>query len=185
MSLSLKNDRPCPGIVRDRFLRGQVRRRAVFRGLLLLRRLAGSLPEDAAGFPAGHGVYPAVLPGESPGIRWIPNSCVAGPCAHPDHSMQVIEIESLQDGEKTTPDYRARPTQHQTASPAAASSRKPGNPVDASELSGTGWIEPWWAAQNLALFVTEPKIAAAITIFRKRAGKQGDARVGPPNSTRR
>jgi|WetSurMetagenome_2_1015567.scaffolds.fasta_scaffold59838_2 hypothetical protein len=77
----------------------------------------------------------------------------------PNHGMQVVEIESLQDDEydlflHNTADYMIRHHVPRLHGSMECLSMLP-------ELSNTSWIEPW-AAQDLALFVTEPKIEAAI-----------------------
>jgi hypothetical protein len=86
-------------------------------------------------------------------MRW------PGHGADPNHSMQVIEIESLQDDEyglflHRTADYMIRHHLPRLHGSLEFLSMLP-------ELSNLSWIEPW-AAQNLSLFVTEPKIEAAI-----------------------
>ena len=86
-------------------------------------------------------------------MRW------PGHGVNPNHSLQVIEIESLQDDEydlflHNTADYMIRHHVPRLHGSLEFLSMLP-------ELSNTSWIEPW-AAQNLALFVTEPEIEAAI-----------------------
>jgi uroporphyrinogen-III decarboxylase len=77
----------------------------------------------------------------------------------PNNGLQAIEIESLQDDEydlflNDTADYMIRHHLPRIHGGLAWLSMLP-------QLSGMGWIEPW-AAQNLAMFVAEPEIAAAI-----------------------
>jgi hypothetical protein len=77
----------------------------------------------------------------------------------PDHGMQAIEIEGLQEDEydlflNNTADYMIRHHIPRLHGSLEWMSMLP-------ELSSTSWIEPW-VAQNLALFLTEPRIEDAI-----------------------
>jgi hypothetical protein len=77
----------------------------------------------------------------------------------PDVGFQAIEIECLQDDEydlflDSPADYLIRRHLPRLYGSLKCLSRLP-------ELADTGWIEPW-AAENLAMFVTEPEIEAAI-----------------------
>ena len=86
----------------------------------------------------------------------------------PNHGHQSIEIESLKDDEYdlflTKPaDFMIRhhiPRLHEGLEGLAM----------LPELSNTSWIEPW-AAQTLAMVVTEPKVEAAIKNLQK-AGRE-------------
>jgi hypothetical protein len=85
-----------------------------------------------------------------------------------NNGLQVIEIESMQDDEydlflNSPADYMIRrhlPRLHGGLEWLSA----------LPELSGMGWIEPW-AAQNLAMLLTEPEIEAAIENLQK-AGRE-------------
>jgi hypothetical protein len=86
----------------------------------------------------------------------------------PNHGFQAIEIESLQDDEYdlflySPADFMIRRHLPRLYGSLEFLSMLP-------ELSNTSWIEPW-AAQNLAMFVTEPKIEAAIENLQK-AGRE-------------
>jgi uroporphyrinogen-III decarboxylase len=86
----------------------------------------------------------------------------------PNHGMQAIEIESLKDGEydlflNSPADYLIRHHLPRLHGSLEFLSMLP-------ELSGPGWIEPW-AAQNLALLLTEPKVEEAIGNLQK-AGRE-------------
>lgn len=78
---------------------------------------------------------------------------------NPDIGFQAIEIECLGEKEydlflESPADYLIRHHLPRLHGSLKCLSRLP-------ELAGTGWIEPW-AAQNLALFVTEPEIEDAL-----------------------
>jgi uroporphyrinogen-III decarboxylase len=86
-------------------------------------------------------------------MRWPGHGC------NPNHGMQAIEIESLQEDEHdlfihNSSDFLIRHHLPRIHGSLRFLSTLP-------ELSGMGWMEPW-AAQNLALFVTDPEIEAAI-----------------------
>jgi len=77
----------------------------------------------------------------------------------PNHGFQAIEIESLKDNEydlflNNPADFMIRHHLPRLNGSLKFLSMLP-------ELSDTGWIEPW-AAQNLAMFVAQPEIEAAI-----------------------
>ncbi len=77
----------------------------------------------------------------------------------PNHGFQAIEIESLKDNEHdlfldNPADFMIRHHLPRIHGSLECLSMLP-------ELSDKGWLEPW-AAQNLAMFVTEPEIEAAI-----------------------
>jgi uroporphyrinogen-III decarboxylase len=77
----------------------------------------------------------------------------------PNNGLQAIEIESLQENEydlflNNCADFMIRRHLPRIHGGLKFLSMLP-------ELSNTSWLEPW-AAQNLALFVTEPEIEAAI-----------------------
>jgi hypothetical protein len=86
----------------------------------------------------------------------------------PNNGFQAIEIESLQDDEydlfiNDTAEYMIRhhlPRLHGALEFLSA----------LPPLSDMGWVEPW-AAQNLAMLVTDPKIEAAIENLQK-AGRE-------------
>jgi uroporphyrinogen-III decarboxylase len=85
-----------------------------------------------------------------------------------DVGFQAIEIESLQEGEwdlfLTSPaDFLIRHHLPRINGSLVCLSKLP-------ELGGTSWMEPW-AAQNLAVFVTEPEVEAAIHNLQK-AGRE-------------
>ena len=78
---------------------------------------------------------------------------------NPYHGMQAIEIEAMQDDEydlfmKSPADYMIRRHLPRLDGSLEFLSMLP-------EFSSTSWIEPW-AAQNLAMFVTDPKVEPAI-----------------------
>jgi hypothetical protein len=86
----------------------------------------------------------------------------------PNHGLQAIEIESLQDDEYdiflySPVDFMIRHHLPRIHGGLEFLSMLP-------KLSDTSWMEPW-AAQNLAMFVTEPKIEAAIENL-QRAGRE-------------
>jgi uroporphyrinogen-III decarboxylase len=86
----------------------------------------------------------------------------------PDHGHQSIEIESLMDNEydlfiKRTADFAIRYRLPRLFGGLEGLSLLP-------ELSNTGWLEPW-AAQNLALLLTEPKMEATVEKLQK-AGRE-------------
>jgi uroporphyrinogen-III decarboxylase len=77
----------------------------------------------------------------------------------PDHGFQAIEIESMKGDEydlffDSPADFLIRHHMPRIHGSLKCLSMLP-------KLSDTGWLEPW-AAQNLAMFVTEPEIEAAI-----------------------
>ena len=77
----------------------------------------------------------------------------------PNHGFQAIEIESLRDGEydlflNNPADYMIRHHLPRLNGSLEFLSKLP-------DLSDKAWVEPW-AAQNLAMFVAEPEIEAAI-----------------------
>jgi uroporphyrinogen-III decarboxylase len=95
-------------------------------------------------------------------MRW------PGHGVNPNHGFQAIEIESMKDDEydlfiHSPADYMIRRHLPRLHGSLEFLSMLP-------ELSGTGWIEPW-AAQNLAMFLTEPKVEAAIANLQK-AGRE-------------
>jgi hypothetical protein len=76
-----------------------------------------------------------------------------------NHSMQAVEIESMRDDEyslffNSPADFLIRHHLPRIHGSLEWLSRLP-------ELSNMFWLEPW-AAQNLAMFITEPEIEAAI-----------------------
>ncbi len=78
---------------------------------------------------------------------------------NPDVGFQAIEIECLQDEEydlflESPADYLIRCHLPRLHGSLKFLSKLP-------ELADTGWIEPW-AAQKLAMFLTEPEIATAV-----------------------
>jgi hypothetical protein len=78
---------------------------------------------------------------------------------NPYHGMQAIEIDAMQDDEydlfmKSPADYMIRRRLPRLDGSLEFLSMLP-------EFSSTSWIDPW-AAQNLAMFVTEPKVEAGI-----------------------
>lgn len=86
----------------------------------------------------------------------------------PNNGLQVIEIESLQEDEydlflNDTPDYLIR---HHLPRLNGSMEWLAGLPP----LSGMSWAEPW-ATQNLAVFLTDPKVEAAIENLQK-AGRE-------------
>ena len=86
----------------------------------------------------------------------------------PDHSFQAIEVESLKDDEhdfllNKPADFFIRHHLPRMNGSLEFLSMLP-------ELSNPGWLEPW-AAQNLALLLTEPKVEAAIENLQK-AGRE-------------
>jgi hypothetical protein len=86
----------------------------------------------------------------------------------PHHGFQAIEIESLQDDEydlflNDPADFMIRHHLPRLNGSLDFLARLP-------ELSDRSWLEPW-AAQNLAMFVTEPQIEAAIENLQK-AGRE-------------
>ena len=98
----------------------------------------------------------------------------------PNHSLQAIEIESLQDDEydlflNNTADFMIRHHLPRLHGSLESLSMLP-------ELSDISWIEPW-AAQNLALFVTEPEIEAAIRNLQE-AGREMQEMACPSGGIR-
>jgi uroporphyrinogen-III decarboxylase len=86
----------------------------------------------------------------------------------PDSGLQAVEIESMRDDEydlflNSPADYLIRHHLPRVQGGLEFLSMLP-------PLSGTHWLEPW-AAQNLAVFLTEPKIKEAIKILQK-AGRE-------------
>ena len=86
----------------------------------------------------------------------------------PNVGFQAIEIESLQDDEydlflNSPADYLIRHHLPRLHGSLKFLSKLP-------ELADIGWIEPW-AAQNLAMFLTEPEIETAVENLRK-AGRE-------------
>lgn len=86
----------------------------------------------------------------------------------PNVGFQAIEIECLQEDEydlflDSPADYLIRHHLPRLHGSLKCFSKLP-------ELADTGWIEPW-AAQNLAMFVTEPEIEGAIENLQK-AGRE-------------
>ena len=86
----------------------------------------------------------------------------------PNGGLQVIEIESLRDDEydlfiNDTADYMIRHHLPRGHGSLEFLSKLP-------PLSGMAWVEPW-AAQNLAMFLTDPQIEAAIENLQK-AGRE-------------
>ncbi len=86
----------------------------------------------------------------------------------PNHGMQAIEIDSLKDDEydlfiNHNADFGIRCHLPRIYGSLEALSMLP-------QLSNTNWVEPW-AAQTLAMLVTEPKIEAAIENLQK-AGRE-------------
>jgi hypothetical protein len=86
----------------------------------------------------------------------------------PDSGLQAIEIESLQDNEydlflNNRADFMIRRHLPRIHGSLKFLSMLP-------ELSNTSWLEPW-AAQNLAVFVTEPEIETAINNL-QNAGRE-------------
>lgn len=86
----------------------------------------------------------------------------------PNHGMQSIEIESLQDDEydlfmNKPVDYMIRCHMPRLHTNLEGLSMLP-------ELTNTSWIEPW-ASQTLAMVLTEPKMEAAIESLQK-AGRE-------------
>jgi len=86
----------------------------------------------------------------------------------PNHGLQVIEVESLQDDEydlflNKPADFMIRHHLPRLYGSLDFLSKLPA-------LSDTGWIEPW-AAQNLAMFVTDPEVEAAIKTLQE-AGRE-------------
>jgi hypothetical protein len=78
----------------------------------------------------------------------------------PNHSMQAVEIESMKDEEyeiffKSPADFFIRHRMPRVHGSLEFLGKLP-------ELSNTFWLEPW-SAQNLAMFVTEPEVEAAIS----------------------
>jgi len=95
-------------------------------------------------------------------VRW------PGHGVDPHHGMQTIEVESLQDDEydlfiNKSPDFMIRKHLPRLYGSLQAFSLIP-------ELSATTWIEPW-AAQTLAMLVTEPQFEATIEKLQK-AGRE-------------
>jgi hypothetical protein len=77
----------------------------------------------------------------------------------PNHSMQAVEIESMREGEyevifKSPADFFIRHHMPRIHGSLEFLAKLP-------ELSNTFWLEPW-GAQNLAMFVTEPEVEAAL-----------------------
>ena len=86
----------------------------------------------------------------------------------PYHGFQAIEIEGLRDNEydlflNNPADYMIRHHLPRRNGALEFLSKLP-------DLSDNSWIEPW-AAQNLAMFVTEPEVEAAISNLQK-AGRE-------------
>jgi hypothetical protein len=86
----------------------------------------------------------------------------------PNHGHQAIEIEGMKDGEydlllSKPADYMIRRHLPRIYGSLEILSMLP-------ELSNTSWIDPW-AAQNLAMLLTEPKVEAAIENL-QRAGRE-------------
>jgi hypothetical protein len=86
----------------------------------------------------------------------------------PNHGFQAIEIESLQDDEydlflNNPADFMIRHHLPRINGSLGFLSKLP-------ELSDKAWLEPW-AAQNLAMFVTDPEIEAAISRLQE-AGRE-------------
>jgi uroporphyrinogen-III decarboxylase len=86
----------------------------------------------------------------------------------PDNGLQAVEIESMREDEYdlflgSPADYLIRHHLPRVQGGLGFLSALP-------PLSGTGWLEPW-AAQNLAVFLTEPKIKEAIKNLQK-AGRE-------------
>ena len=86
----------------------------------------------------------------------------------PHHGFQAIEIESLKDGEydqflNNPADFMIRHHLPRRNGSLEFLSKLP-------ELSDKSWLEPW-AAQNLAMFVTDPEVEAAISNLQE-AGRE-------------